>query len=72
MIIVLIIDMVTIMKDNELWTTIAIRKTTHQSLKQLGKMGESYDDVIRRECKIGVKEIPPVSPIVVTGDPDGI
>lgn len=65
--------MVTIMKDNELWTTIAIRRTTHVSLKQLGRMGESYDDVIRRECKIGVKETPPVSsPIVVTGDPDGI
>ena len=64
--------MVTIMKDDKLWTTIAIRRTTHASLKQLGKMGESYDDVIRRECKIGIQETSPVSSIIVTGDPDGI
>jgi len=33
------------------WTTIRVRRTTAQKLKSLGKMGESYDDVINRLIK---------------------
>ena len=31
------------------WTSIAIRKTTHQELLKRGKKGDSFDDIVRRE-----------------------
>ena len=37
-------------------TTIQISKETRGMLKELGKMGETYDDVIRRLIKIVKKK----------------
>ena len=36
-------------------TTIQISKELRNQLKELGKMGETYDDVIRRLIKIAKK-----------------
>jgi len=34
------------------WTSIAVRKDTHKKLLELGKKGDSFDDIIRRGFKM--------------------
>ena len=37
-------------------TTIQISKEVREQLKELGKMGETYDDVIRRLVKLATQK----------------
>lgn len=33
--------------DKNEWTTIGIRKATHEALTEIGTKGQSYDDIVR-------------------------
>jgi len=40
------------MEEKEKMTTIAISVSVREKLKELGKKGETYDEIIRRLCDI--------------------
>lgn len=40
------------------WTTVALRRSTVSLLKELGKKGESYDDIVRKLLeKMGISSM---------------
>jgi hypothetical protein len=53
-------------------TTICISRNTHVELGKRGHKGDSYDDIVRRECRMDEPIVPEKKEIPVLGDPNGV
>jgi len=45
-------------------TTIAINKTTQERLRELGKKGETYDNIIKKVLELAAKEEPEIRKVL--------